>query len=171
MARCLIIACGCRGLSLASELWREGHAVRATTRDPDRLAVLEQAGVEAVLADPDRVATLVPALEHVSVACVLLGSAAGTPAALAALHSTRLDMLLTKMLDSTVRGIVYEAAGSVSDDVLQGGAQRVRTFGADSRVPYALVRNDPGDQVNWLVEALAAVRHVLAPAGVSVRMD
>ena len=161
MARCLIIACGCRGLELARGLRRDGHAVRASTRDPSRLASLEAEGIEPVLGDPDRVATLAPALDHVAVAYILLGCATGTPEALDALHSTRLDMLLSKILDSTVRGIVYEAAGSVDADVLAAGAARVRSFAQDSRVPYVLLGHDPRDHAGWLKGARAAVDQVL----------
>lgn len=163
MARCLIIGCGCRGSALARELLDRGHAVRATTRDPGRLAELRALGAEPVLGDPDRVGTLVGALDHVSLAYVLLGSATGTSAELEALHSTRLDMLLSKMLDSTVRGIVYEAAGSAPAEVLAGGAQRVRAFCEDSRVPYALLTASAADPAAWSVEALDAAERVLAP--------
>jgi uncharacterized protein YbjT (DUF2867 family) len=163
VARCLIIACGCRGATLARGLIERGHAVRATTRAPERLADLEAAGAEPVIADPGRVGTLVSAFEHVSVSYVLLGSATGTPAELEALHSTRLDMLLTKMLDSTVRAIVYEAAGTVAPGVLADGAARVSNFCQDSRIPYALLRT-PGDEPDrWLEEALSASERMLAP--------
>jgi nucleoside-diphosphate-sugar epimerase len=164
MARCLLIACGCRGAALGSALRERGHAVRATSRDPQRLAVLEQLGFEAVQADPDRVATLARALDHVSVAYVLLGSARAGAEALAALHSTRLDMLLTKMLDSTVRGIVYETAGGIPQAVLAEGARRVRAFCEDSRIPYALLGAAPHDADGWIGSAAEAVDGVLAPA-------
>jgi hypothetical protein len=162
VARCLIIACGCRGRALTRELVSRGHAVRATTRDAGRLGELEVAGAEAVLGDPDRVATLVPALEHVTVACILLGSASGSAEQLEALHSTRLDMLLSKILDSTVRGIVYEAAGSVPDPVLRGGAARVSAFCEDSRVPFALLDADPSDAAGWVARAAGAIDGVVA---------
>jgi putative NADH-flavin reductase len=162
MARCLIIACGCRGLELARALRADGHAVRASTRDPARLPTLEAEGIEALLGDPDRVATLAPALDHVAVAYILLGSATGTADAVRALHSTRLDMLLTKIVDSTVRGIVYEGAGSVDADVLAGGAARVRAFAQDARVPHVVLEADPGDSAAWLIQARSAVAHVLA---------
>ena len=164
MARCLIIGCGCRGMLLAQELIARGHSVRATTRDRGRLGEIEELGAEAVLGDPDRVATLARALEHVTVAYLLLGSATGTDAQLEALHSTRLEMLLTKMLDSTVRGIVYEAAGSAPDSVLAGGARRVIAFCEDSRVPYALLRAGSTDFDGWLANALGALDVVLGGA-------
>ena len=124
-----------------------------------RAGEIEAAGAEAVVGDPDRVATLAPAFEHVGAAAVLLGSARGRPEALAALHGTRLQMLLTRMLDSTVRGIVYEAHGSVGAEILAAGAARVREFCEGSRIPYALL--DP-DQGAWPGEAADAIDRVLA---------
>jgi nucleoside-diphosphate-sugar epimerase len=162
MARCLIIGCGCRGCSLARELGARGHAVRGTTRDPSRRAEIEAVGAEAFVGDPDRVATLVAALEHVAVAYVLLGSATGDPEKLAALHGTRLEMLLEKMLDTTVRGIVYEASGGVDDAVLRGGAERVRAACEDSRIPYLLLDADPSDHAAWLRAASDGAETVLA---------
>jgi uncharacterized protein YbjT (DUF2867 family) len=166
LARCLIIGCGCRGLSLARELIASGHAVRGTTREPARRGEIEAAGVEAVVGDPDVVGTIARALEHVTIACVLLGSAVGSSEQLAALHSSRLDMLLARMLDTTVRGIVYEAAGSVGPAVLNAGAELVRARCEDSRIPYALLNTDPGDVDAWMVAAVAAVNNALD--GVSV---
>lgn len=158
MARCLIIGCGCRGQALARELVARGHAVRATTRDRERVVAIEAAGGEAIVGDPDRVATVAPALEHVGVAVILLGSATGSPEALAALHGTRLDMLLLRMLDSTVRGIVYEATGSVDPSLLDAGAQRVRAFCEGSMIPYALL---DGQGSEWPAGAADAVEQVL----------
>lgn len=162
MARCLIIAGGGRGAALAQALRDDGHAVRLTTRDPARAQTLSQEGFDTVVADPDRVATLAPALDHVAVAYVLLGSASGTPEALQALHTTRLDMLLSKIVDSTVRGIVFEGAGSVPGEVLGAGTERVRAFAADARVPLVLLDADPGAREQWLAAARAAATQVLA---------
>ena len=158
MARGLIIGCGCRGQELARELVARGHTVRATTRDPARVAAIEAAGAEAIVGDPDRVVTVAPAFEHVGVAVILLGSATGSTEALAALHGSRLDMLLLRMLDSTVRGIVYEAGGTVDSAILDAGAQRVRAFCEDSRIPYALI-DAPG--ADWPAGAADAVENVL----------
>ncbi len=135
--------------------------MRGTTRDPARAAEIEAAGVEAVIGDPDVIATLARSLEHVSVACVLLGSAVGSKEQLAALHGTRLEMLLTRMVDTTVRGIVYEASGSVEAAVLEAGAARVRERCEDARIPYALLRADPGDVEAWTVAAVSAVNSAL----------
>jgi uncharacterized protein YbjT (DUF2867 family) len=169
LARCLIIGCGCRGRSLARELVAQGHAARGTTRDPGRLAAIEEAGAEAVLGDPDVIATLARAFEHVSVTCVLLGSAVGTPEQLAALHGTRLDMLLTRMVDTTVRGVVYEAAGSVDDALLDAGAALVHARCEDARIPSVALRADPAASDAWVVAAVAAAHDALAGGSVRPR--
>jgi uncharacterized protein YbjT (DUF2867 family) len=169
VARCLIIACGCRGRSLAVELMARGHAVRGTTRDPARVAAIEAAGAEAFVGDPDVIGTLAPALAHVTVAVILLGSAAGPPAQLAALHGTRLEMLLARMLDTTVRGVVYEAAGTVDPVLLDAGAARVRAHCEDSRLPYAVLGAAADRHRAWTLAALAAVQHVLDGEAVGPR--
>ena len=92
-------------------------------------------------------ATLAPALDHVTVACILLGSAAGSPEQLVALHGTRLDMLISRMLDTTVRGIVYEGSGTVEDHVLREGARHVLAACEASMIPCALLEADPADHV------------------------
>jgi uncharacterized protein YbjT (DUF2867 family) len=160
LARCLIIGCGCRGLLLARELASRGHAVRGTTRKPERTGEIDAAGVEGIVADPDRIATLIPALEHVGAACILLGSAVGGSEALAALHGTRLEMLLLRMLDTTVRGVVYEASGTVDAAVLAAGGERVRSFCEESRIPYVVLDDASGP---WPRGAADAVDRVLSP--------
>jgi uncharacterized protein YbjT (DUF2867 family) len=161
VARCLIVGCGCRGLQLTQALRTEGHAVRGTTRDADRCAAIEAAGAEPFVGDPNLVGTLAPALAHVGVACILLGSAAGTPDQLAALHGTRLDMLLERMLDTTVRGVVYQAAGSVDARLLRAGAQRVRQACERSMIPYELLGADPAAGEGWIAEAVTAIERAL----------
>jgi uncharacterized protein YbjT (DUF2867 family) len=161
VARCLIVGCGCRGLELARALRAVGHAVRGTTRDPARRAEIEAAGAEPFVGDPNRVGTLAPALAHVGVACILLGSASGTDQELTALHDTRLDMLLERMLDTTVRGVVYQAAGSVDPATLSHGAARVRYACERSLIPYELLTTDPAADEAWLSQAVAAVDRAL----------
>jgi uncharacterized protein YbjT (DUF2867 family) len=163
VARCLIIGCGCRGQQLARSLIESGHVVRGTTREATRRRAIESAGAEAVVADPDRVATLVPALDHVSVACVLLGSATGSPEQLHALHGSRLEMLLTRLVDTTVQGLVYETRGSVDPALLERGAGLVEAFAADTRARWAPLDADPADHSGWLGSAVQRVTEVLGP--------
>jgi len=165
MARCLIVGCGCRGQALTRELRARGHAVRGTTRTGAGRAAIEAAGGEAFVGDPDRVGTLVPALAHVGVACLLLGSASGSDEQLTALHSTRLDMLLERMLDTTARAVVYEAAGTVDPGVLAVGVGRVRHWCERSLIPYVLLEHDPADHAGWTAAAVATVEQGLMAGG------
>lgn len=125
------------------------------------MPALQTAGIEAVTADPDRVGTIVPALQQVTVACLLLGSAAGDPERIAALHGPRLEMLLEKMIDTTVRGVVYESAGSVASKTLERGRGVVSAVCQRSRIPYALIDADPADHRAWVSAAEGAVERVM----------
>jgi nucleoside-diphosphate-sugar epimerase len=161
MARVLIVGCGCRGRGLAVELGERGHAVRGTTRDVSAAGEIAAAGAEPVVADPDRLATLLPHIDGVSVVCWLMGSAAGDPAKLAALHGPRLHSLLETLVDTHVRGFVYEGAGSVRPELLERGAVAVRRTGATYRMPVAVVDAQPEPRERWVAEAAAAVERVL----------
>src|SRR5689334_16768909 len=106
MARVLLIGCGCRGRVLSRALREDGHAVRGTTRDQARLPSIEESGAEAVVTDPNRLATVTPALEGASAVCWLMGTADEH-----ALHGPRLASLLDFIVDTPVRGLVYETGG------------------------------------------------------------
>lgn len=131
------MGCGCRGRELAAELQRAGHAVRGTTRDEANVAALVAAGVDGVVADPDRLGTLLRHLDGVSVLVWLLGSAAGETAA--GLHGPRLGSLLEKLVDTPVRGFVYEGAGSVDTATLAEGARLVARASETFHMPVAVV--------------------------------
>ena len=161
MARVLIVGCGCRGQALARELCSEGHAVRGTTRTEARRADIEAAGAECHVGDPDRIGTLTYALDGATILCWLLGSATGPAEQLAALHGTRLQMLLERTVDTTVRGVVYESAGTAPPELLAGGEEAVRRAHETSEIPYAIVREEPVDFPAWLRAARAAVDELL----------
>lgn len=160
MARVLIVGCGCRGRELAGELRARGHAVRGTTRRAEALTAIADSGADPVLVDPDRLATLLPALEHVAVVVLLLASATGAEAR--ALHEERLEALLRAILDTTVRAVVYEAAGTLPGELLEAGAATVAELCARSRIPYEIARPEPWP--GWLSELVGAVERLL-PAG------
>lgn len=165
MARVLIVGCGCRGQALGRALStgqpdsRAGnsHAVRGTTRDLARVAELEAGGIEGAVADPDRLATLVPALSGVTVVCWLMGTAADSPE----VHGARLQTLMGHLVDTPVRGLVYEAAGSVDPELLGRGAEIVRTASQTWHIPTEIVTTDPTDHDAWLAAMEDAVDRVL----------
>jgi hypothetical protein len=155
---------GCRGLQLAQTLVAEGHAVRAVTRDPQRRrAELEAAGCECWPGDPDRIGTLRYALENVTVILWLLGTASGVDdERLDALHGSRLRMMLEKTTDSTVRGVVYEAAGPVGEARLASGRAEMDHAFRTNEIPYALLTADPrGDADAWVAAAREAIDSLL----------
>ena len=70
------------------------------------------ARLEAVVADPDRAASILDQVGDVALVFWLLGSALGEPGALAAVHGPRLERLMEKLVDTPVRGFVYEGGGT-----------------------------------------------------------
>jgi uncharacterized protein YbjT (DUF2867 family) len=121
VARVLIVPCGCRGQALAGELVAAGHAVRGTTRDPARAGAIAAAGAEPYVGDPDRIGTLMDALTGVTVVCWLFG---GVPDA--DLHGGRLRMLFEKLVDTPVRGVVYEPALPAGEEIAHDASARWR---------------------------------------------
>ena len=159
--RVLLIGGGCRGIELMRELVADGHAVRAVTRTEAGRMAIEAAGGECWIGDPDVVGTLRYALENVTVLVWALGSATGSPAALAALHGPRLEMMLSKTIDTTVRGVVYESAGSVAADLLEGGVLELRRVCERNEIPFARLDVAPGQQAAWVAGARAAIDALL----------
>ena len=155
--RALVVGGGCRGLDLARELVAEGHAVRAVTRRPEARAAIEAAGAECWIGDPDVIGTLRYALDNVTVLLWLLGTATGPAENVAALHGSRLRMMLDKTADTTVRGVVYEAAGTVAPDVLAAGVEEVRRARRTHELPFALLRADRAEGAAWVAAARAAM--------------
>jgi nucleoside-diphosphate-sugar epimerase len=159
VARILIVGCGCRGRALANGLAAAGHPVRGTTRDPARVPELEAAGIEPAVGDPYRLATLLPHVANTSAMVWLMGSAVGDD--VEALHRTRLQTVLERLVDSPARGLVYEAAGTLPPDLLREGAAAVRKAGLTWRMPNVIVEQHPREHDAWLAAMLAAVEQVL----------
>ena len=142
------MGCGCRGRELARELTERGHAIRGTSRGEEGRAAIAAAGFEAVAADPSRLGTLLPHLQGVSMLCWLMGTAADP-----ALHSERFDSLLETLVDTHVRGVVYEAPE---------GDDAAELAGATYAMPVVRVAAPPSDPGRWLPAAVEAVDAVLA---------
>ncbi len=162
MARALIVGCGCRGRALAAELAGAGWAVRGTSRGEAGRAAIEAAGLEAALADPLHPGTLLDLVGDVAVVVFLLGSATGEEESVAAIHGPRLEGLMERFVDTPVRGVVYEGAGSVDPALLTGGAEIVRLAGITWHIPFAVTDADPGDFPAWLGTTKSAVAEVIA---------
>jgi uncharacterized protein YbjT (DUF2867 family) len=143
VARALIVGCGCRGRLLGERLLGEGWAVRGTSRREEGLASIEAAGIEPAFADPERPGTMLELIGDVAVVHWLLGSAQGEDAALAAIHGPRLERFMERLVDTPVRGFVYEAAGSVDSRYLAQGEEIARAAAQTWRIPMEVVRAGP----------------------------
>ena len=129
MARILIVGGGCRGRRFAERMVEQGHAVRATTRSEAGRTAIEVTGAECWIGTPDRLATLRGALENVTVACWMLACARGADEEIAPLHSSRLEFFLSQAIDTTARGLIYDAWA------VPGEPNESDADGADARRP------------------------------------
>jgi uncharacterized protein YbjT (DUF2867 family) len=161
LARALIVGCGCRGRALGGRLAAEGWSLRGTTRDPGHVADIEAAGIEPALADPDRPGTLLDLVGDVTVVHWLLGTARAEPEVIVAIHGARLQALLERLVDTPVRGFVYEAAGDVQRQQLERGAGLVRSAAETWRIPVEVVEADPTDFDPWLEAMTAATQRLV----------
>ena len=131
MARALIVGCGCRGRELGERLLAEGWAVRGTSRREEGLAAIEAVGIEPALADPTRPGTIIELVNDVAVLVLLLGSLSGSDEELMAIHGPRLERLMEHLVETPVRGVVYEGS--------EAGSEIVRAAGRTWRVPVRTI--------------------------------
>jgi hypothetical protein len=157
LARILIVGGGERGRLLAGKMVGAGHAVRLVSSDPSEQDEIEAIGAEYWVGTPARLGTLRGALDGVAIACWLLGCGEGG----LALHGERLELFMTQVIDTTVRGVIYEAAGTVPADVLAGGARLVATLAQKNMIPVAILTADPAEAAAWLAQAQAAIAALL----------
>lgn len=116
-----------------------GAAGRAVELAESGHVVEEADGVE-----PDRLATLTPRLEGVSVLCWLFGDSGPEP-----LHGDRLASLVEYLVDTPVRGLVYERSHEHP-----GGEQIVARAQETFRIPCEVV--SPGDDLGQAVARVLA---------------
>jgi hypothetical protein len=165
VARILIVGGGCRALRLADRMHEAGHVVRITTRSDARRAEIEASGAECLIANPDRLATLRPVLEHATVVCWLLATASGESQAVEVLHGSRLEQFLRCLIDSAVRGVLYEAGGSaLPKPVLTTGERIVLEVTRRNAIPARILRADPRDADRWVADACGAIEELLGCA-------
>lgn len=165
--RILMVGGGCRGLDLTRDLAADGHAIRVVTRSEANRAAIEAAGGECWIGDPDRIGTLRYALDNVTLLLWLLGTASGTEEQVAALHGSRLHMMLERTTDTTVRGVVYETGGTLPEAVVASGIAEIEEANRMNEIPYALLEADPADREAWLRAAHAAIETLLGPRTVA----
>jgi uncharacterized protein YbjT (DUF2867 family) len=149
LARALIVGCGCRGRELGGALLGAGWAVRGTSRREQGLAAIEAAGIEPALADPVRPGTILDLVGDVTAVVWMLGSAEGNAEQLAALHGPRLDRLVERLVETPVRGFVYEAGGSVDPVLLARGWEALEAASDRWHFPMSAVLVDPDDHAKW----------------------
>jgi uncharacterized protein YbjT (DUF2867 family) len=152
VARALIVGCGCRGRVMGERLLAAGWAVRGTSRREDGLAPIEATGIEPALADPAAPGSVLDLVGDVAVVAWLLGSADGSPEELAALHGRALELVLERIVETPVRGFLYEPEGSVDPTLLARGWEAVEAASARWRIPSATLSADPGA---WADEAIS----------------
>jgi uncharacterized protein YbjT (DUF2867 family) len=145
-------------------LRQAGWQVRGTTRDAANAPDIEEAGIEAAVADPQHPGTV---LDHVGDAALvfwLLGSAGGDGEGVAAVNGRCLERVLEELVDTPVRGFVYEGAGTVDPVQLGAGARIVQAAGDRWRIPAEVVTADPGDWEAWTGAMLAAAERLIGSA-------
>jgi hypothetical protein len=147
-------------MALAQGLMVAGHPVRGTTRDPARVPELEAAGIEPAVGDPYRLATLMPHVANTSAMVWLMASATGED--VEALHRTRLQTVVERLVDTPVRGMIYEAQGTLPPELLKEGAAAVRKAAVTWQMPYAIVEADPTAHEAWLGAMIEGVEGLLS---------
>ena len=162
MARALIVGCGCSGRALGSELRDEGWEVRGTSRTEEGLVAIEQAGIEPARADPERPGTILDLVGDVTVVLWLLGSAKGPGEDLARVHGPRLEGLLERLVDTPVRGFLYEGVGTVDPKLLAGGAELVQRARDTWRIPVAVTETSREHGPQWVEELETKIIALLA---------
>lgn len=136
--------------------------MRGSSREPGGAALIEAAGIEAAVADPRRPGTVLDLVGDITAVHWLLGSAAGEADAVGALHGESLAALLEKLIDTPVRGFVYEAAGALPDADLDRGAGLVLRAARTWCIPVEVVRTDPSDFNAWLEAMSAATERIVS---------
>jgi nucleoside-diphosphate-sugar epimerase len=149
VARALIVGCGCRGRLVGKRLLAQGWEVRGTSRTEDGLAAIEAAGIEPALADPLHPHTVLELVGDVTIVLWLFASAKGAPEELSAIHGSRLERLMERLIETPVRGFVYEMKGTVDPILLEHGSEVLEAAGDTWRVGISCVFVDPRDPYDW----------------------
>ena len=161
MARVLIVGCGCRGRTLGSALKAEGHMVRGTSRNKENLKAASAVGIESVNADPARLAQVMQHVEGVTVVVWLMGAMRGDRESISFLHDAVLAHLLEKLVDTQVRGFVYESSDRTDAQMFEKGREHVTHANRTWHIPVAFIDRSADDHTLWLTGALTAVKTLM----------
>jgi hypothetical protein len=168
VARALIVGCGCRGRLLGRRLLAAGWEVRGTSRGEDGLATIGEAGIEPALADPLHPHTVLDLVGDVTIVLWPLASAQGPPEELSAIHGPRLERLMERLIETPVRGFVYEMRGTVDPILLEHGSEVLEAAGDTWRVGISCVFVDPQDPHDWAEIMAGAATSLVDEAGKSI---
>jgi hypothetical protein len=135
--------------------------VRGTTRSEDGLGPIARDGAEGVLADPEQIGSVLDHVADVTLIFWLLGSAEGPAETVAGLHGDRLERFLVELVDTPVRGFVYEAAGSVEPAALAAGSRIARAAAERWRIPVEVVDAEPELHERWRDAMLVAAERLV----------
>lgn len=133
--------------------------MRGTSRRAEALEQIAATGIEPALADPDRLGTVLDQVGDIAVVVWLMGSATGPSETVAAVNGDRLESLMARLVDTPVRGFVYEAAGSAPAKALARGQSIVEEAAVTWRIPVVVLKEEP-DGVGWVRAAAVAVGSV-----------
>ncbi len=159
MARALLLGCGCCARGAGSILLDRGWAVRGTSRSAAGLEAIAAGGIEPAEADPDQVGSLTRLLGDVTVVAWLLSGAATDPDRLRSLNGERLGSLLAALVDTPVRGFVYEALPAGTGAAADPGRALVEDAQSRWRIPTEIVAAERSQPDAWgaaVADAVAA---------------
>ena len=150
----MLVGCGCCGREAGKLLAERGWAVRGTSRGADGVAAIAAAGLEGAEADPDRVGSITELVGDVTVLAWLLGGGV-EPGAAADLNGPRLESLLAKLVDTPVRGFVFERPADGT------GVEWVEDAIARWHLPAQIVEADRSDPDAWAMAVADAVERAV----------
>jgi hypothetical protein len=108
-------------------------------------------------------------LDGVAIACWMLAQAHGPPQEVGALHGSRLAAFARQVIDSTVRGFIYDGSGgALPAEMLADGERIVRSVSERNAIPArVLACGDAAGaaDADWVTAARAVVESLLGGSG------
>ncbi len=165
MARALIVGCGCHGTRLGVALADVGWAVRGTSRSQEGAERISASGLEGAVADPNRVGTVLDHVGDVAVVVWALGEASGPSSS--DVNGPRLERVLERLVDTPVRGFVFEGPREHPEGTADGPAATDIVVHANEtwHIPVRIVGARRDHAEDWLEAMTAAVGDLIEPAG------